>query len=579
MKGRTGNNAPMSYPIERKKTMNKKAIWKKALALSLVVLMLAVSLVACNGGNGGTTIDATWKQNDENGVIYFSRVLAQCDDAHDAKEMFIAASRGYDMSAEGFDDANLVLAADAVTVTVNDTQYTVSVAGAKAALEKVKPVETDADSTTKYNEFRDALTAEQVVEIVNRVKAEKAVDLAPTSGFSKVLVWIGVFLRWLTNLTAGNYVIALFFFALIVELLMLPFGIKQQKNSQKQAKLRPKEMAIRKKYAGRNDQVSQRKLQEEIQRLYQEEGFNPMSGCLPLLIQMPIIIALYNLVIDPMKYVLGLAPGLTGALTTYGTTARAAGGLGMTIAANSRGSIELLSRLNAENLAGLREFAFFNNAGACADALSNITVPNFNLFGLNMGIIPSITDPSWLWLIPVLTFAVYFASAKLMRKFSYQPAVQDQQMGCSNNMMDIGMPLMSVYITFIVPAAVGVYWIFKSIISTLTRFITNKIMPLPVCTEEDIKAAERELKGKNKPEKRPAGSRTTSDGRVIRSLHHIDDEDELPPRTTEPVGRYDRDDEETPAEPAAPAETKDASAAGSVAPAPLKEDRKNDKKK
>ena len=559
--------------------MNKKAIWKKALALSLVVLMLAVSLVACNGGNGGTTIDATWKQNDENGVIYFSRVLAQCDDAHDAKEMFIAASRGYDMSAEGFDDANLVLAADAVTVTVNDTQYTVSVAGAKAALEKVKPVETDADSTTKYNEFRDALTAEQVVEIVNRVKAEKAVDLAPTSGFSKVLVWIGVFLRWLTNLTAGNYVIALFFFALIVELLMLPFGIKQQKNSQKQAKLRPKEMAIRKKYAGRNDQVSQRKLQEEIQRLYQEEGFNPMSGCLPLLIQMPIIIALYNLVIDPMKYVLGLAPGLTGALTTYGTTARAAGGLGMTIAANSRGSIELLSRLNAENLAGLREFAFFNNAGACADALSNITVPNFNLFGLNMGIIPSITDPSWLWLIPVLTFAVYFASAKLMRKFSYQPAVQDQQMGCSNNMMDIGMPLMSVYITFIVPAAVGVYWIFKSIISTLTRFITNKIMPLPVCTEEDIKAAERELKGKNKPEKRPAGSRTTSDGRVIRSLHHIDDEDELPPRTTEPVGRYDRDDEETPAEPAAPAETKDASAAGSVAPAPLKEDRKNDKKK
>ena len=557
--------------------MNKKAIWKKALALSLVVLMLAVSLVACNGGNGGTTIDATWKQNDENGVIYFSRVLAQCDDAHDAKEMFIAASRGYDMSAEGFDDANLVLAADAVTITVNDIQYTVSVAGAKAAVEKIKP--TDDLSIARYNEFRDALTAEQVVEIVNRVKAEKAVDLAPTSGFSKVLVWIGVFLRWLTNLTAGNYVIALFFFALIVELLMLPFGIKQQKNSQKQAKLRPKEMAIRKKYAGRNDQVSQRKLQEEIQRLYQEEGFNPMSGCLPLLIQMPIILALYNLVIDPMKYVLGLAPGLTGALTTYGTTARAAGGLGMTIAANSRGSIELLSRLNAENLAGLREFAFFNNAGACADALSNITVPNFNLFGLNMGIIPSITDPSWLWLIPVLTFAVYFASSKLMRKFSYQPAVQDQQMGCSNNMMDIGMPLMSVYITFIVPAAVGVYWIFKSIISTLTRFITNKIMPLPVCTEEDIKAAERELKGKNKPEKRPAGSRTTSDGRVIRSLHHIDDEDELPPRTTEPVGRYDRDDEETPAAPAAPAETKDASAAGSVAPAPLKEDRKNDKKK
>ncbi len=568
----------MSVPTERKKIMNKKTTWKKLLALGLVVVMLAVTLVACGGGDNGTTIDATWKANDENGVIYFSRVLAQCGDDHDAKEMFVAASRGYDMSAEDFDDDDLAYAADVVTVTVEDVEYKVSLSGAKAALEKVKP--SDDASITKYNEFRDALTAEQVVEIVNRVREEKEVDLAPTSGFSKVLVWIGVFLRWLTNLTAGNYVFALFFFALIVELLMLPFGIKQQKNSQKQAKLRPKEMAIRKKYAGRNDQVSQKKLQEEIQRLYQEEGFNPMGGCLPFLIQMPIIIALYNLVIDPMKYVLGLAPGLTGALSTYCTTARAAGGLGMSIAANSRGSIELLSRLNEENLAGLREFAFFSNSGACADALTGITVPNFNLFGLNMGIIPSITKPSWLWLIPVLTFAVYFASTKLMRKFSYQPAMQDQQMGCSNNMMDIGMPLMSVYITFIVPAAVGIYWIFKSIISTAVRFVTNKLMPLPVCTEEDIKAAEREMKGKRKVERRPAGTRTTADGREIRSLHHIDDEDELPPRTTEPVGRYDRDDEETPVAPAADATDATVTpAAGSVTAAPLKEDRKNDKKK
>ena len=556
--------------------MNKKTIWKKALALTLVVLMLATALVACGGGSNGPTIDASWKANDENGVIYFSRVLAQCDDAHDAKEMFIAASRGYDMSAEGFNDAALTLAADAVTITVNGVTHTVSVKGAQAAVEKIKPA--DDASITKYNEFRDALTAEQVVEIVNRVKAEKAVDLTPTKGFSKLLVWIGVFLRWLTNLTAGNYVFALFFFALVVEILMLPFGIKQQKNSQKQAKLRPKEMAIRKKYAGRNDQVSQRKLQEDIQRLYQEEGFNPMSGCLPLLIQMPIILALYNLVIDPMKYVLGLAPGLTNALATYCTTARAAGGLGMSIAANSRGSIELLSQLSAENLAGLREFAFFNNAGACADALTNVPVPNFNLFGLNMGIIPSITDPSWLWLIPVLTFVVYFASGKLMRKFSYQPTVQDQQTGCSNSMMDIGMPLMSVYITFIVPAAVGVYWIFKSIISTVTRFITNKVMPLPVCTEEDIKAAERELKGKRKAEDKSSAAAAT--GRPVRSLHHIDDDDELPPRVPESVGRYDRDDDEDEAadDKTAADGTDAASAKGAVAPAPLKTDRKNDKK-
>ena len=76
----------------------------------------------------------------------------------------------------------------------------------------------------------------------------------------------------------GSYVVALFIFAILIEILMLPFGIKQQKNSIKQAMLRPKEMSIRKKYAGRNDQPTQQKVSQEIQELYQKEGFNPMSG-------------------------------------------------------------------------------------------------------------------------------------------------------------------------------------------------------------------------------------------------------------------------------------------------------------
>ena len=111
---------------------------------------------------------------------------------------------------------------------------------------------------------------------------------------------IGTFLGWLDKLT-GNYLMALLLFAIIVEVLLLPLGIKQQKNSIRQAKLRPKEMAIRKKYAGRNDQATQQKVTQEIQELYQRENFNPMGGCLPLLIQFPIIIILYNVVVNPMK--------------------------------------------------------------------------------------------------------------------------------------------------------------------------------------------------------------------------------------------------------------------------------------
>ena len=93
---------------------------------------------------------------------------------------------------------------------------------------------------------------------------------------------IGKFLSILDGFT-HSYILALLIFAIIVEILLLPFGIRQQKNSIKQAKLRPKEMAIRKKYAGRNDQPTQQKITQEIQELYTNEGYNPMGGCLPLL--------------------------------------------------------------------------------------------------------------------------------------------------------------------------------------------------------------------------------------------------------------------------------------------------------
>ena len=106
--------------------------------------------------------------------------------------------------------------------------------------------------------------------------------------------------------------------------------------------------------------------------------------------------------------------------------------------------------------------------------------------------------PSILWLVPVLTFATYFLTSKINRKLSYQPATADgadaKQVACSNTMMDVTMPLMSVYIAFITPAAVGVYWIFKSIISTLSRFILSRAMPYPTFTEEDYKAAEKEFR-------------------------------------------------------------------------------------
>ena len=513
--------------------MNKKRIMR-VLALTLAMLLLVgtmLTLTSCGGGSAKEP-DYSWKDG-EDAATYFARILlleeqyfaqldAQKRPAYTARVIYVAATRGYNMTAEGFDAS-----ADAPNLGVIDK------AGVAAALERVKP--TDTLQLAKYGELRAELEADdaKIALVVTKMAAENKVELDAKNGLlDNILIGIGWFMKLLTNITGGNYVLGLFIFAIVVEALMIPFGIKQQRNSIKQAKMRPKEMAIRNKYKGRNDQATQQKMAQEIQKMYQEEGFNPMGGCLPLLIQLPLILALYRIVIDPIRYVLGMAQGVSTALATYCNTAKAAGGLGLNLGSN-RGTIEMLSQAGGK-LDGLKDFAFFSNSAECFDKLSGVSIPNFKLFGANMGQVPTFT--SILVLIPILTFVFYFVSMKMTRKFTYQPAMQDAQMGCSNNMMDIGMPLMSVYIAFMVPAAVGIYWMFKSVLTTLKQFILSKTMPLPVFTEEDYKAAERALKGKQKAEPKKSGERVTKSGVKVRSLHYIDAEDEpLPPVTPDKV--------------------------------------------
>ena len=509
--------------------MKHMKMMKRVALLVLCALLLVGTLTACAGG---TSYDSEYKAEygEENCRTYFVTILKQgATETEKAREMFIAASRGYNMSAEGFDDANLVVDPEAVVVLdQNGAEIAkVSMAGAKAAMQTIKPTKTE----EKFNALLENMTAEDVLAVVSRMSEEVVTDGNAFPGV--ILEWIGAFLRLLTNITGGYYVWALFFFAVIIEIALLYFGVKQQKMSQQQARLRPKEMAIRKKYAGRNDQKSQQALQQELQRFYQEEGVSMFGGCLPLLIQMPIVIALYNIVINPLRYVLGKGEALSNALFKFASTSRAAGGLGMSVSDSGRGTIELLSQIEDPNkLAAIKDFAWFSNGGDVANELADVAgnLPNFSLFGLNTGLTPGFQPPYLLLLIPLLTFVAYFVSMKFTRKFSYQPAMaqNNQQMGCSNNMMDITMPLMSVYITFITPAAVGIYWIFKCLIGMLKQYLLHKAMPMPVFTEEDYKRAEREMKGKLRPEERaPLAGRPTG---VKRSLHSIDDEDELPAR-------------------------------------------------
>lgn len=363
---------------------------------------------------------------------------------------------------------------------------------------------------------------------------ETEVDLSPEKGFmDHILSWVGTLLSWITAIMPKkSYILALLLFAIIIELILLPFSIKQQKNSIKQAMLKPKEMAIRNRYKGRNDRVTQQKVSAEIQELYQKENFNMFGGCLPLLIQMPIILMLYYVVIDPIKYVIGISGQFSNVVYAYMTAPVAEGGLGYSIGA-TRGTIEMLSKMReigVEQFEGITNFC--KNGPEVFEKVKTVIggAPNFNIGNVNLGYVPkfqfSYADGDkwqyWLLLIPVITFLAYFFSMKLTRKMTFQPTqnVDEKATACSNNMMDITMPAMSVFISFSVPAAVGVYWIYKSIIGVGKQFIMNKVMPYPVFTEDDYKAAEKEMYGKL-----PKKIQKSENAGKVRSLHHIDDDD------------------------------------------------------
>jgi YidC/Oxa1 family membrane protein insertase len=113
---------------------------------------------------------------------------------------------------------------------------------------------------------------------------------------------LGMMLSWFDSIT-GSYALALLFYALIFKIVFLPFSIKQQKNQIKMAKLAPKIALIKAKYKGRTDQPTLQKQQQEIMELQQKEGYSPLSGCLPLLIQLPLIMLLYTVIQNPLSYI------------------------------------------------------------------------------------------------------------------------------------------------------------------------------------------------------------------------------------------------------------------------------------
>lgn len=326
---------------------------------------------------------------------------------------------------------------------------------------------------------------------------------------------LGTMLAWFSSIT-GSYALALLLYALLFKIVFFPFAIKQQKNQIAMAKLTPKIEVIRAKYRGRNDQVTMRKQQEEIMELQRKEGYSPLAGCLPLLLQMPIILFLYEVIRNPLSYLSKLPQNVIEVVNKV-----------LNEGADKIDQIKL-----AGKLANMDGTASTNLTNALTDAGIETTVgeitsklPNFNLWGLNLAETPQIL--SWLVLIPIFAAGFQWLTMFLSRKMNGNPqaAAADDQTQMSMRMMDLIFPAMTIFLTFSFSAMMGLYWIYQSIIGIIQMIILSKLMPIPKYSSDELKEMQKEAKKAAKEQQAIIKTQPK-----YKSLHYIDEDDyeELP---------------------------------------------------
>ena len=324
-------------------------------------------------------------------------------------------------------------------------------------------------------------------------------------------------LAWFSG-WSGSYVIALLFYALIFKIVFLPFTIKQQRNQIAMAKLQPKIELIRAKYKGRTDRVSMQKQQQEIMELQQKEGYSALAGCLPLLIQLPLIIILYNVIRKPLSF---LAKFSEEAIININTFLN-----GSAQEFKAIDQISLISKIQAEYTTnGLG--AGLENAGLTMELYESI--PNLNLWGMNLGLTPSLINFSLLVIVPVIAAASQWFTMWVTKKINGNPqaavAQPDSQTQMSMRIMDLVFPLMTLWMAFNFSAMLGVYWIIQSVLAILQTLIISRAMPMPKYTEEEIKAMRKAQRQAEKNQREILKTQPK-----FKSLHYIDDDDyeELP---------------------------------------------------
>ena len=275
------------------------------------------------------------------------------------------------------------------------------------------------------------------------------------------------------NLT-DSYILAIVLLTVLIRCALLPTSISQQKNTAKQTRLNTKVNKIKQKYAG-----NQQKIQEETQALYQREGFGAANmGCMPLMIQMIVMIGLYGVIYTPLSSVLRFGDDT---IEKIKTAMNIVVETGKNNANNSRMvELQILGKVEefADKLSGVID------SEQVADLLD--FKERFTVFGLDLSLTPNPKEPGIIWLIPVLAFVTAMASSLYMyaRQRKQNPTMaKNPTMGC----MTFMSPMMSLWFTFMFPAGVGFYWIISNILSFIQQVIlTNVYSPKKVLAQQMV---------------------------------------------------------------------------------------------
>ena len=281
----------------------------------------------------------------------------------------------------------------------------------------------------------------------------------------------------LSFLHIGNVAIAIILFTIIVKLCMLPLSIKQQKLAKLNSVMSPEIRAINEKYKDKkNDQNAMMKMQEETKAVYEKYGVSQMGGCVQMLIQMPILLALYQVFRFIPLYITQLKNLFTAFLTDNGGIMSASGytdtmkQFGENIDwTNVNTAITEINKFSTENWEALRD-AFPAFSDIIASSHASLEQMN-TFFGVNMSQEPGF-GLTLAFLIPVLSGLSQFISVKVAQ--GNTPVDDDNPMAASMRMTTYIFPLMSAFIAISVPAGLGLYWIATSVIQTIITVFINR---------------------------------------------------------------------------------------------------------